>query len=105
MSFLTKLFGKGKKKINLQVTEVGEAKPEPKAEGTGTTLRKPEESTAPPHKKEGPELSALEMAKCQDWEVKTLPIWEPGDAILDTYEVENRISGGMCTLPITINGT
>jgi WD40 repeat protein/tRNA A-37 threonylcarbamoyl transferase component Bud32 len=85
MSFLTKLFGKGKKKINLQVTKVDEEKSEPKPEGTGTTLRKPE----------GPELTALEMANRKDWEVKTLPIWEPGDVILDTYEVEDVISGGM----------
>jgi len=70
MSFLTKLFGKGKKKINLQVTEMGEEKPEPKPEGTGTTLRKPEEAPAPPQKKEGPELTALEMEKKKDWVIR-----------------------------------
>jgi len=85
MSFLTRLFGKGKKKINLQVTKVGEEKPESKPKGTGTTLRKPE----------GPELTALEMAQRKDWEIKTLPTWKPGDVILDTYEVEDVISGGM----------
>jgi WD40 repeat protein/serine/threonine protein kinase len=95
MSFLTRLFGKGKKKINLPVTSVGEQKPEPKPEGTGTTLRKPAEVSALPEKKEAPELTALEMAKRQDWEVKTLPAWKPGDVILDTYEVEDVISGGM----------
>jgi len=95
VSLFTKLFRKGKKNINLQVTEMGEEKPEPKPEGTGTTLRKPEESPAPPHKKEGPELTALEMAQKKDWEVKTLPVWKPGDVILDTYEVEDVISGGM----------
>ena len=95
MSLFKKLFGKGKKKLNLQVTKVGEEKPEPKVERTGTTLRKSEEAPAPPQKKEGPELTALEMAKRQDWEVKTLPEWKPGDVILDTYEVEDVISGGM----------
>lgn len=95
MSLFKKLFGKGKKKLNLQVTKVGEEKPEPKVERTGTTLRKSEEAPAPPQKKEGPELTALEMAKRQDWEVKTLPEWKPGDVILGTYEVEDVISGGM----------
>jgi WD40 repeat protein len=95
MSFLTRLFGKGKKKINLQVTRVGEEKPEPKPDGTGTTLRKPGEASIPPQKKDGPKLTALEMAKRQDWEVKTLPEWKPGDVILDIYEVEDVISGGM----------
>jgi WD40 repeat protein/serine/threonine protein kinase len=85
MSFLTKLFGKGKKKINIQVTKVDEEKPGLKPEGTGTTLRKPE----------GPELTALEIANRKDWEVKTLPTWKPGDVILGTYEVEDVISGGM----------
>ena len=95
MSLFKKLFGKGKKKINLQVTEVGEEKPKPKPNRTGTTLRKPEESTAPPQKKEGPELTALEMAQRKDWKIKSLSVWEPGDVILDTYEVEDVISGGM----------
>jgi WD40 repeat protein len=95
MSFLTRLFGKGKKKINLQVTEVGEEKPEPKPEGTGTTLRKPVEAPASPEKKEGPELTALEMAQRKDWKIKSLPEWKPGDVILGTYEVEDVISGGM----------
>jgi WD40 repeat protein/serine/threonine protein kinase len=95
MSLLTKLFGRKKQKINIQVTEVGQGKPDPKPDRTGTTLRKPEESPALPQKKEGPELTALEMAKRQDWEVKTLPVWEPGDVILDTYEVEDMIPGGM----------
>ena len=95
MSLFKKLFGKSRKKINLQVTKIGEEKPEPKPEGTGTTLRKPAEEPASSQKKEGPELTALEMAKRQDWEIKTLPTWQPGDVILDTYEVENRISGGM----------
>jgi serine/threonine protein kinase len=65
---------------------------------TGTTLRpmEPKEIITPLTKeKEAPELSALEMAKRRDWEVKTLPVWEPGDVILDTYEVEDVISGGM----------
>jgi len=95
MSFLTRLFGKGKKRINLEVTKLGEEKTEPKAEGMGTTLRKPEEAPASPQKKEDPELTALEMAKRRGWEVKTLPTWKPGDVILDTYEVEDVISCGM----------
>ena len=91
MSFLTRLFGKGKKKINLQVTKIGEEKPDPKPDRTGTTLRKPE----------GPELTALEMAQRKDWEIKILPTWKPGDVILDTYEVEDVISGGMGHVYIT----
>jgi len=95
LSLFTKLFGKGKKKLNLQVTKVGEKESESKPKDTGTTLRKPEESPAPPQKKEGPELTALEMAHRKDWEVKTLPTWKPGDVIMDTYEVEDMIPGGM----------
>jgi len=74
---------------------MGDEKPDPKPDRTGTTLRKPEESPTPPQKKEGPELTALEMAKRKDWDIKFLPIWKPGDVILDTYEVEDVISGGM----------
>ena len=48
-----------------------------------------------------PELTALEMAQQQDWEAKQLKVWEPGDVILDTYQVEDVMSGGMGYVYIT----
>jgi WD40 repeat protein/serine/threonine protein kinase len=69
------------------------AKPDYKK--TGTVLRQPDKATPITREKGRAELTALEMADKQDWEVKTLPVWKPGDVILDTYEVENVISGGM----------
>ena len=74
MSFLKKLIGKTS-------TDKGDTKATPG--GAVTTLRK-----------QGPELTALALTDQQTWEI-TLPVWEPGDVILDTYEVVNRISGGM----------
>jgi len=31
----------------------------------------------------------------QDWKVKTLPIWQPGETILRVYEIERSFEGGM----------
>ena len=62
--------------------------------GTGTTLRRPEKGFDVLRKK-GPEPTALEIAERKDWVVKSIPVWHPGDVILDTYEVEDVISGGM----------
>ncbi len=71
----------------------------------GTVLRKPidrpiqtllkKDTVEPVPVEKKPELSALEIADRKEWEVKTLSVWQPGDLILDTYEVENVISGGM----------
>ena len=94
MSFIKSLFGKskpGKGEISAKKT----ARDEPDRKSMGTILRRPDEVAPPTKKKAGAELTALEMAEKQDWEVKTLPVWQPGDVILDTYEVEDVISGGM----------
>ena len=94
MSFLSNLFGKSKKNLpdNLFPSTPAE-KPIPEPARGGTTLRKQED--APPQRKAGPELSALEMAERQSWEVKSLPVWKPGDEILGLYRVEDVMEGGM----------
>jgi len=95
MSLLTRLFGKPEKEIKQLGTE-SDKKTEPaKPEPTGTTLRSPAVATRITQKKPGPELTAQQMADKQQWEVKTLPVWQAGDVILDTYEIEAVISGGM----------
>jgi WD40 repeat protein/serine/threonine protein kinase len=94
MSFLSSLFGKSKKNLPESIppsTPAEKSLPEP-VRG-GTTLRKQED--APPEKKSDPELSALEMAERQSWEVKRLPVWEKGDEILGLYRVEDVLAGGM----------
>ena len=49
-----------------------------------------------PQRQQAAELSALEMAERQDWEVKSLPVWGKGDEILGLYRVEDVIeTGGM----------
>lgn len=63
MSFLTKILGKKKKKINLQITEVDKEKQESKVEGTSATLPKPTEESVSSKIKEGSELTELEMEK------------------------------------------
>jgi WD40 repeat protein/serine/threonine protein kinase len=96
MSLLSNLLGKSKKNLpeNLSLSTPAE-KPSPEPARGGTTLRK-QEDTSPPQKKAGPELSALEMAERQSWEVKRLPVWKPGDEILGLYRVEDVIeTGGM----------
>jgi serine/threonine protein kinase len=94
MSFLLKFFGKSKKNLpeNLSLSTPAE-KPLPEPARGGTTLRKQED--APPERKAGPELSALEMAERQSWEVKRLPVWGKGDEILGLYRVEDVLEGGM----------
>ncbi len=42
-----------------------------------------------------PELSGLEIAEQGAWQVKKIRIWKPGEVILDTYKVEDVMSGGM----------
>jgi WD40 repeat protein len=95
MSFLSNLFGKSKKNLpgNLSPSTPTE-NPLPLQARGGTTLRKADET--PSVKKAGPELSALEMAARQSWEVKSLPVWKPGDEILGLYRVGEVIeTGGM----------
>lgn len=70
-------------------------KPKSEAEETGTVLRKSDKVTPLTREKERGELNALEMADRKEWEAKTLPVWQPGDVILDSYEVEDVFSGGM----------
>jgi len=70
-----------KKSSNDGVPGTGEIGPK------GTVLRTPQEG--------GPELSSLEIADARAWEAKSLPEWEPGQEILDTYKIEDKISGGM----------
>ena len=95
MSFLSNLFGKSKKNLPEGIPPSNPAeKPSPEPARGGTTLRKKEET--PAERKTGPELSALEMAERQDWEVKSLPVWKPWDEILGLYRVEDVIeTGGM----------
>jgi WD40 repeat protein/serine/threonine protein kinase len=95
MSFLSNLFGKSKKALPDSLSPSTPAeKPLSEPARGGTTLRKREETA--PEKKTGPELKALEMAERQSWEVKTLPVWKPGDEILGLYRVEDVIeTGGM----------
>ena len=94
MSLFKKFVGKSKKdkaKADRGVVK----KPKPEGEETGTVLRQPKKATPITKEKERVEHTALEIAEQQDWEVKTLPVWQPGDLILDTYEVEDVLSGGM----------
>jgi len=95
MSFFSRLFGKDKRKINSFISEVVDEKPASDPKDTKTILRMQQESSSPPQKEESPEATAQETATRQEWKVKTLPEWQPGDMILDTYAVENVISGGM----------
>ena len=95
MSFLTKLFGKPKKELIDTGNEPGKKELPPESGPTGTVLRDQTEPTRATEKKPGPEVTAPEIAEKQQWEVKTLPVWQNGDVILDTYEVEEVISGGM----------
>jgi WD40 repeat protein len=61
-------------------------KPELKSK-TGTVLRQTGKAT--------PITREKEIVDKKNWEVKNLPVWRPGDVILDTYEVEDVFSGGM----------
>ena len=97
MSFLSNLFSKSKKNLpeNFSQSNPPE-KSIPKPARGGTTLRKSEDASPQPERKAIPELSALEMAERQSWEVKSLPVWQPGDEILGLYRVEDVIeTGGM----------
>ena len=97
MSFLSNLFSKSKRNLpeNLSPSTPPE-KPSPEPARGGTTLRKQGDASLQPQKQAGPELSALEMAERQGWEVKSLPVWQPGDEILGLYRVEDVIeTGGM----------
>jgi WD40 repeat protein len=70
-------------------------KPKPKSPKTGTVIRQPDKATPITKEKGHAEPVAFETAEEKDWQVKSLPVWQPGDIILDTYEVEDVISGGM----------
>jgi serine/threonine protein kinase len=82
MSFISDLFGKGKKgKLNIPITKL----PSSPAEEKGTEVRLPSGDVA------GPEIKDE-----KSWEAKKIPVWKPGDVILDHYEIEDVItSGGM----------
>jgi serine/threonine protein kinase len=95
MRLLTRLFGKPKNEIKEIASDPTGAESPSKPEHTGTTLRPSADATRITQKKPTPELSALELADKQEWEIKTLPVWKAGDVLLDTYEVEDVISGGM----------
>ena len=94
MSFFSNIFGKSKKNLPDSLSPgTPEEKPLPESVRGGTTLRKHEET--PPEKNAGPELSAMEMTERKSWEVKSLPVWKPGDEILGLYRVEDVLEGGM----------
>jgi WD40 repeat protein/serine/threonine protein kinase len=95
MSFLTNFFSRSKKNLieNIAPSAISE-KPLREPVRGGTTLRKQKE-TLTPERKDGPELGALEMAERQNWEVKSLPVWRPGDEILGLYRIEQIMEGGM----------
>ena len=96
MSFISNLFGKSKKNLPDSLSPgTPNDKPSPEPARGGTTLRKQEDAPPQHEHKAGPELSALEMAERQKWEVKTLPVWKPGDEILGLYRVEDVLEGGM----------
>ena len=96
MSFLSNLFGRSKKNLHDSLSPATpEEKPLPEPIRGGTTLRKQEDGSPEPQKKAGPELSALEMAERQSWQVKSLPVWKPGEKILGLYRVEDVLEGGM----------
>jgi WD40 repeat protein len=85
MSLLSHLFSRLKKKLPESVLpEIPAEKPSPAPSPGGTTLRKEEH-----------ELTALEIARRQAWEVKSLPVWKPGDEILGLYQVKDMLEGGM----------
>ena len=96
MSFFSNLFGKSKKNVPGSLSpNTQKEKPLSEPARGGTTLRKQEEAPFQPESDTGPELSALEMAERQDWTVKSLPVWKPGDEILGLYRVEDVLEGGM----------
>jgi len=95
MSLFKKFAGESKGK-DTQTDEVASTRSKPRSKEDGTVLRQPDKATPITKEKEHPARTALEIAEQQDWEVKTLPVWQAGDVILDTYEVEDVIvSGGM----------
>jgi serine/threonine protein kinase len=85
MSFLSKLFGKRRKgKVNAQITKL----PSSPAEKDSTEVRLPSAQQA---SHEIPEIKDT-----KPFEAKKIPVWKPGDVILDHYEIEDVItSGGM----------
>ncbi|MFZ5993481.1 MAG: protein kinase domain-containing protein [Thermodesulfobacteriota bacterium] len=83
MSFLSDLFGKGKKKqkIDVPITNL----PSSPTEKDGTEVRLP-----------SPQKASPEIKDTKPFEAKKIPVWKPGDVILDHYEIEDVItSGGM----------
>ena len=81
MGFFGKIFGKNK-----------QAEPHAKSEN-GTVFRPAE--TGLTREKTGPGLTALEIAEQKAWEAKTLPDWNKGDMVLETYLIEDMFEGGM----------
>ena len=65
------------------------------AKNTGTIIRDSEDVFAPAEMEESNKLNDMEIEEPLEWEIRRLPVWMPGDLILDTYEVEDVISGGM----------
>lgn len=108
MGFLSRLFGRskperaavdtgeGNREIDGDATKDGSSPPEPPATGArGTLLRGSGGDGASPQEKPPARLTALKIAEQGAWEVKSLRPWQPGEVILDTYEVEDVLSGGM----------
>jgi len=83
MSFLSDIFGKGKKKqkLDVPITKL----PSSSAAEDSTEVRPPSAQQALP-----------EIKDTKPFEAKKIPVWKPGDVILDHYEIEDVItSGGM----------
>ena len=102
MGLFDKFAGKKKEEKNqtgdgttLRKDDEKENTPAPIQEKGGTILREPIDEPAPTLKKKpgakpipgekSRELSALEIADRKEWDVKSLPVRQPGDVILDTY--------------------
>ena len=62
-----------------------------------------EEDGGATRKKPGPEPDVLEMSRSGDWNVKSLPVWRPGDEIVGLYKVERVFSGGMGHVYIAVH--
>jgi hypothetical protein len=97
MSFLSNLFGRSKKNLpeNLSPSTPPAEKPPPEPPRGGTTLRKQEDSPLPPQRQKPLSSPRWRWRSGRTWEVKTLPVWKPGDEILGLYRVEDVLEGGM----------
>jgi hypothetical protein len=88
MSFFSALFGKGRKKqlVDLSITQTPSSPAQSsQPETEATVLRRRTLDPAP----DDPAMGA-------SWQAKKVAVWQPGDVILDHYDVEHVItSGGM----------